>query len=76
MRIGDALDGGVEKLVRRGLAGGAGRNRVQAAAADGILVAGAEQDFGLDVGDPRLGQAPGAGDVLGHRGGLEARSAE
>ncbi len=76
VRIGDALDGGVDKLVRRGLAGGAGRNRVQAAAADRILVAGAEQDFSLDVGDPRLGQAPGAGDVLGHRGGLEARSAE
>ena len=72
---GDEFDGGVEKRGYLGLRAGL-RQGGKGAAADRVLLAGTQQDGGLDVRDPACGQRPGAGDVVGDVGGGQARGTE
>ena len=60
---GDVGHGGVDKRVHLGLRRRAGQS-AEGAAAHRLLLAGAQQDFRLDVGNPGRGQRPGAGDVV------------
>ena len=60
----DSLNCGIDKSVNVRLGRSCGRNGRQGATAHGVLIAGAEQDFSLNVCSPGLGQAPGAGNAL------------